>query len=216
MGLKFRSARESPTNRGDGRTDLTDAVNGFRLTYEGFDPDEGLREALTSTGNGYLCSRRRASGRTPTGCITPARTRMGSTTGRPPSGRAAGAQRGSRQPSQLAGAQGADRGRGCISLADVELLDYRHSLDIRNALVMRELRFRDRSPVRRALRSRRFVSMAAPHQAGIEWTLTAENWSGRVEVDLRARRPRDQQRRRPLSAARGPAPRSGLAADVRA
>ena len=35
---------------------------------------------------------------------------------------------------------------------------------------------------RRALQSRRFVSMADPHHAGIEWTLVPENWSGRVEV----------------------------------
>ena len=30
----------------------------IRLTYDTFDPDaEGLREALTSTGNGYFCTR---------------------------------------------------------------------------------------------------------------------------------------------------------------
>src|SRR6266571_4370607 len=34
------------------------AVDGFLLAYDGFDPGtEGLREALTSTGNGYLCTR---------------------------------------------------------------------------------------------------------------------------------------------------------------
>ena len=34
------------------------AVDGFLLAYDGFDPEaEGLREALTSTGNGYLCAR---------------------------------------------------------------------------------------------------------------------------------------------------------------
>ena len=34
------------------------ALDGFTLTYEGFEPvEEGLREALTSTGNGYLCTR---------------------------------------------------------------------------------------------------------------------------------------------------------------
>jgi hypothetical protein len=34
------------------------AVDGFLLAYDGFDPGaEGLREALTSTGNGYLCAR---------------------------------------------------------------------------------------------------------------------------------------------------------------
>ena len=33
-------------------------VDGFLLAYRGFDPEaEGLREALTSTGNGYLCTR---------------------------------------------------------------------------------------------------------------------------------------------------------------
>ncbi len=33
-------------------------MDGFLLTYEGFEPgSEGLREALTSTGNGYLCTR---------------------------------------------------------------------------------------------------------------------------------------------------------------
>jgi len=33
-------------------------VDGFLLAYDGFDPQaEGLREALTSTGNGYLCTR---------------------------------------------------------------------------------------------------------------------------------------------------------------
>ena len=34
------------------------AVEAFSLTYEGYDPDqEGLREVLTSTGNGRFCSR---------------------------------------------------------------------------------------------------------------------------------------------------------------
>src|SRR5262245_53419126 len=33
-------------------------VDGFSLSYEGFVPgEEGLRGALTSTGNGYLCAR---------------------------------------------------------------------------------------------------------------------------------------------------------------
>ena len=33
-------------------------MDGFLLAYDGFDPGmEGLREALTSTGNGYLCTR---------------------------------------------------------------------------------------------------------------------------------------------------------------
>jgi trehalose/maltose hydrolase-like predicted phosphorylase len=69
-----------------------------------------------------------------------------------------------------------------IGLGNIELLDYRHELDIRNATVMRELRFKDRAGRETTLRSRRFVSMARMHQAAIEWTITPEDWSGCVEV----------------------------------
>ena len=49
-------------------------------------------------------------------------------------------------------------------------------------MVIRRLRFRDRRGRETTLSSRRFVSMADMHQAALEWTLTAENWSGPVEV----------------------------------
>src|SRR5262249_33706754 len=54
--------------------------------------------------------------------------------------------------------------------------------DIRSAVVEREIHFRDRAGRETALRSRRFVSMANSHLAGIEWTVTPTNWSGQVEV----------------------------------
>jgi trehalose/maltose hydrolase-like predicted phosphorylase len=73
-------------------------------------------------------------------------------------------------------------GADAIRLADVDLLDYRHELDLRRALMTRTLRFRDARGRETTLRSRRFVSMAHPHRAGIEWVLTAHNWSGPVEV----------------------------------
>src|SRR5947209_4495722 len=69
-----------------------------------------------------------------------------------------------------------------INLKNVELLSYRHEVDFRNATVMRRLRFRDRRGRETTLSSRRFVSMADMHQAALEWTITAENWSGPVEV----------------------------------
>ena len=37
----------------------------------------------------------------------------------------------------------------------------------------RSVSFRDAAGRETTLRSRRFVSMASPHRAGIEWTLTA-------------------------------------------
>jgi trehalose/maltose hydrolase-like predicted phosphorylase len=48
--------------------------------------------------------------------------------------------------------------------------------------MIRQLRFRDKAGRETTLRSRRFVSMADVHHGGVEWTLTPENWSGRVEV----------------------------------
>src|SRR5262249_19708406 len=69
-----------------------------------------------------------------------------------------------------------------VSVANVELLSYRYEVDFRNATVIRRLRFRDRRGREMTGCSRRFVSMADMHQAALEWTITAENWSGRVEV----------------------------------
>src|SRR6202035_5024887 len=69
-----------------------------------------------------------------------------------------------------------------ITLEGVELLDYRQDRTSRYATVVRHVRFRDRGGRETTLTSRRFVSMADPHHAGIEWTLVPENWSGHVEV----------------------------------
>jgi len=74
------------------------------------------------------------------------------------------------------------KGGEAISLDNVELLSYRHELDIRNATVVRDTRFRDRTGRVTALRSRRFVSTAHWHKEAIEWTITSENWNARVEV----------------------------------
>jgi trehalose/maltose hydrolase-like predicted phosphorylase len=67
-------------------------------------------------------------------------------------------------------------------MGDVEIVSYRHALDIRYATVEREIRFRDQAGRETTLRSRRFVSMTHVHQAGIDWELTAHNWSGPVEI----------------------------------
>jgi trehalose/maltose hydrolase-like predicted phosphorylase len=156
----------------------------FALTYEGFVPaEEGLREALTSTGNGYLCARGTAEWEDADGVHYPGTYVHGVY---------------NRETTILGGLPVLNEdlvnlpnwlvlklrieGEDAIRLADVTLLDYRHELDIRRAMVIRELRFKDGAGRETALRSRRFVSMANPNQAGIEWQLTPQNWSGRVEV----------------------------------
>jgi trehalose/maltose hydrolase-like predicted phosphorylase len=156
----------------------------FSLIYEGFDSTgEGLREALTSTGNGYLCTRGAAEWEDPDGVHYPGTYIHGVY---------------NRETTILGGLPVLNEdlvnlpnwlvlklrieGEDAIRLADVDVLDYWHQFDIRHAVVVRQLRFRDRNGRETTLRSRRFVSMADVHHAGIMWMLTAENWSGRVEV----------------------------------
>lgn len=159
-------------------------MNSFAFAYEGFDlAGEGLREALTSTGNGFLCARGAAEWEDDDGVHYPGTYAHGAY---------------NRETTILGGRPVLNEdlvnlpnwlvlklrieGGDAFRLGDVELPDYRHEFDIRNAMVIRELRFRDRAGRETTLRSRRFVSMADVHHGGIEWTLTPENWSGHVEV----------------------------------
>ena len=156
----------------------------FMLVYDGFDPSqEGLRETLTSTGNGYLCLRGAAEweeandvhypGTYAHGVYNRRTTIMG----------------GDPVPNEdLVNLPGCSslalriEGEEPIRLANVELLSYRHAYDIRCALLTRELRFRDRAGRETSLSSQRFVSMGRMHMSALAWELVAENWSGRVGV----------------------------------
>ena len=156
----------------------------FTLAYDSFEPaEEGLREALTSTGNGYFCTRGAAEwedaddvhypGTYAHGGYNRETTIMG---GHPVLNEDL-----VNLPNWLVLKMRIE-GEEAIGLGNIELLSYRHELDIRNAVVMRTLRFRDRAGRETTLESRRFTSMARMHQAGIEWTITPENWSGRIEI----------------------------------
>ena len=120
-------------------------MDGFLLTYDGFDPrTEGLREALTSTGNGYLCTRGAAEWEDADGVHYPGTYAHGGY---------------NRETTMMGGLpvlnedlvnlpnwlvlQVRVEGEDAIRLDDVELLGYRHEYDIRHATVLRRLRFRD-------------------------------------------------------------------------
>ena len=163
---------------------MTVAAQQFTVVYDSFEPEEeGLREALTSTGNGYFCTRGAAEwqdagdghypGTYAHGGYNRETTLMG---GRPVLNEDL-----VNLPNWLV-LKLRIEGEEPIGLGNVELLSYRHELDIRNAAVARTLRFKDRAGRETTLRSRRFVSMARMHQAAIEWVITPENWSGCVEV----------------------------------
>src|ERR671910_245824 len=155
----------------------------WMLAYDFFDPaEEGLREALTSTGNGYFCTRGAAEWADADDVHYPGTYVQGGY---------------NRETTIMAGRPVLNEDLvnvpnwlvfklqiedELVSLDDVELLSYRHELDIRNATVVRDLRFRDRAGRETTLLSRRFVSVANMHQGAIEWTITPENWSGKVLV----------------------------------
>jgi alpha,alpha-trehalase len=69
-----------------------------------------------------------------------------------------------------------------FGLDAVEVLEFRQALDVRAGVLRRRVRFRDGKGRASTLETRRLVSMAQPHLAAIEWTLTPENWSGPIEV----------------------------------
>src|SRR4051795_8545160 len=161
-----------------------ETVNDWTLAYDSFEPaQEGLREALTSTGNGYFCTRGACEWQDADDVHYPGTYAHGAY---------------NRETTILRGQPVLNEdlvnlpnwlplklrieGEEAIALDNVDVLEYRHEYDIRTALVRRDLRFRDRAGRETRLRSRRFVSMAHVHQAALEWTITPENWSGRVEV----------------------------------
>jgi trehalose/maltose hydrolase-like predicted phosphorylase len=118
-----------------------------KLIYDAFEPeDEGLREALTSTGNGYFCTRGTAEwedaddvhypGTYCHGVYNRETTIMG---GRPVLNEDL-----VNLPNWLI-LKLRIEGEDAVRLDTVEVLTYRHEYDARNAVVGRTLRFRDRS-----------------------------------------------------------------------
>lgn len=69
-----------------------------------------------------------------------------------------------------------------FSLDDVEILEYRHVLELHCGMTQRRVRFRDRAGRVTALNERRLVSMARAHLAGFRLELTPENWDGPLEL----------------------------------
>ncbi|MGH2628976.1 MAG: glycoside hydrolase family 65 protein [Actinomycetota bacterium] len=156
----------------------------FTISYDGYEPDEeSLREALTSTGNGSFCTRGFAEWEEGDGVHYPGTYAHGVY---------------NRETTIMGGMPVLNEdlvnlpnwtvlklrieGEEVLRLDSIELLDYRHEYDLRGAILSRTLRFRDRVGREATLQSRRFVSMAHVHQAGVEWTITPHNWSGRIEI----------------------------------
>jgi trehalose/maltose hydrolase-like predicted phosphorylase len=156
----------------------------WTLAYDSFEPEkEGLREALTSTGNGYFCTRGALSWSEADGVSYPGTYTHGGY---------------NRETTIMAGVPVLNEdlvnlpnwlllelrieGEEAVGVNNVEILSYQQEYDARYALLKRNQRFRDRAGRETTLETRRFVSMEDMHQAAMQWTITPENWSGKMQI----------------------------------
>lgn len=155
----------------------------WTLRYEGFDPgEEGLRETLCTLGNGYFATRGAAAECRADGVHYPGTYVAGVF---------------NRLETEIAGQVIQNESMVnvpnwlplCFRLPDgswfdienVEVLEHRLQLDMQRGVLGRMFRFADEQGRRTRVFQRRFVHMADPHLAGMEMTVTAENWSGPME-----------------------------------
>ncbi|GAA1926176.1 glycosyl hydrolase family 65 protein [Streptomyces sodiiphilus] len=165
--------------------------------YEGYDPrEERLREALCTLGNGYFATR----GAAPEAAAGPAHypgtyvaggyNRLVSTV----SGRQVENEdmvnlpnwlplRFRIRPDDEQGTQEADPPWFCPDDDPEALVLYRQTLDLRRGVLTRRLRVRDRQGRHLGVEQSRLVHMGDPHLAAMRTVLTAEDWSGTVEIE---------------------------------
>lgn len=159
-------------------------MNQWTLAYESFAPQqERLREALCTLGNGYFATRGAAEeavadpihypGTYLAGGYDRAKTEI--------AGRVVVNEDLVNLPNWLWLNFRPEDGEW-FNLMAVEVLDYRQELNLREALLVRTVRLRDKRGRESTLKSRRLVHMGNPHLAAIELSLTPENWSGRIRV----------------------------------
>jgi len=160
----------------------TEPPDAWSLVYEHFDRErEGIREALCALGNGYFATRGAAPWARADGVHYPGTylaggyNRLRTTV----AGRTVENEDLVNLPNWLALDVRIDADEW-FDPRRVTLLGYRQELDLRAGMLRRSVRFEDPQGRRSRLEERRFVSMADMHLAGLELTLTAENWSGPV------------------------------------
>ncbi|PAZ10093.1 trehalose 6-phosphate phosphorylase [Streptomyces sp. SA15] len=153
--------------------------------YEGYDPArERVRESLCTLGNGYFATR----GAAPECVADPVHY---------PGTYVAGCY--NRLTSQVAGRQVENEDMvnvpnwlplrfravpgGWLSPDTHKVLGHRQTLDLRAGTLERTVRYEDEDGRYLAVRQLRLVHMADPHLALLRTELTAEGWSGEIEVE---------------------------------
>ncbi len=156
----------------------------WSLEYDRFDASrQGLREALTTLGNGYFATR---------GALAEAAADDANY----PGSYVAGLY--NRATTEVAGRDVVNEdlvnvpnwlpfafrieGGAWFDVQQADVLDHRIELDLRTAVLTRRLHWQDGDGRRTSMVQRRIVSMKDVHYAAIECSFVAENWSGSLDV----------------------------------
>ena len=159
-------------------------VTEWTLRYEGYSPrEEGLREALCTTGNGYFATRGAAPesaadgihypGTYIAGCYNELRTEI--------AGHTVENESLVNAPNWLPLTFAAEDGPW-LDPGETTVLQHQQELDLRRGVLTRRLRIRDGQGRITRTTCRRFAHMGAAHLAALEMTIVPENWSGRLRV----------------------------------
>lgn len=156
----------------------------WTLAYDHFDPaQERLRESLCTLGNGYFCTRGAAENADANATHYPG-TYLAGGYNRLKTDIAARIIENEdlvNLPNWLCLTFRLEDGEW-FDIANGQLLSYRQELHLQTGLLTRSMRIRDAAGRETTLHSRRFVHLVNPHLAGIALTITAENWSGRIQI----------------------------------
>jgi trehalose-phosphatase len=156
----------------------------WTLTYDKYEPaKEKLREALCTVGNGYFATRGAAPESKADRVHYPGTyaagvyNRLGDTI----AGTKLNHESLVNLPNWLALTFRVDDGEW-FDVDTVSLLSYRQTLDLRTAVLTRELRFRDDAGRTTAVTQTRFVAMNQAHVGALETVIVAEDWAGTIEI----------------------------------
>ncbi|EMR02257.1 glycoside hydrolase family 65 protein [Cesiribacter andamanensis] len=156
----------------------------MKIHYDGWKPEsQKLREALCTLGNGYFASRGAAEeagadathypGTYLAGGFNRAKTEV--------AGKELENEDFVNFPNWLPLSFKAEGGEW-LDLQQQEVLSFAQTLHLDKGVLERDIRIKDQQGRITHLHSRRLVSMAHKHMAGLHWQLTPENWSGRLTI----------------------------------
>jgi alpha,alpha-trehalase len=159
-------------------------MDNWKLIYEDFHPSkESLREALCTLGNGYFATRGAASeseadeihypGTYLAGGYNRLKTDI--------AGRVVENEDLVNMPNWLL-TKFRPEGGEWFNLMSVDILFYRQELNMKEGILSRKVRFRDKQNRETTLIQRRLLHMDNMHLAALETTIIPENWSGSIQI----------------------------------